>query len=82
MRVSVKYGVRDIIEGLRDGVLELNNGATAEDLLEKSAREAGIRLGDAEKNSVVFLVNGRPAGRDTVLSEGDSVRVLYKIIGG
>ncbi len=82
MNVTVKYGVSELIKGLRDGECELPDGSTAGELMVKSASESGAELSESLKNSIVFLVNGKPAKWETVLYEGDSVRVLYKIIGG
>ncbi len=82
MNITVKYGVSELIRGLRDGDCELPDGSTVGELIEKSASDSGTELSESVKNSIVFLVNGKPAKWETVLSEGDSVRVLYKIIGG
>jgi molybdopterin converting factor small subunit len=82
MEVFVKYSVREMVGDLRDGFYQLPEGSVISDLIEASSREADIMLNEETKRSIIFLVNNRPAFWDTALKQGDSIRVLYKIIGG
>lgn len=82
MNVTVKFSVRELLGELRDGVYTLPEGAAITNLIEASAQEAHRELAEEVKRSIIFLVNNRPASWETPLNDGDSVRVLYKIIGG
>lgn len=82
MKAEIKFSVRDLVGNMRDGFYELPEGITVADLIEVSSAEAGKVLSKEVKESFVFLVNSRPAQWETVLKDGDKVRVLYKILGG
>lgn len=82
MTVTVKYSVRDLVGSMRDGAYDIPDGATIEELIVLSQKEAGETLSDDVKNSFIFLLNSRTAAWDTLLSDGDKLRVLYKILGG
>jgi molybdopterin synthase sulfur carrier subunit len=55
-------------------VLEIENGATCQDLLQKLRIPASI--------PVIIMVNGSAAEEDTVLQAGDRVSILPPIGGG
>lgn len=82
MKAEIKFSVRDLVGDMRDGLYDIPENATIDGLLETAEEEAGRKLSDDVKKSFVFLVNSRPAAWETVLNDGDKVRVLYKILGG
>ncbi len=82
MTVEIKYSVRDIVGNMRDGKYELPHGATVGGLIAASENEVGKALDENIKQSFIFLLNGQPATWESVLNDGDKVRVLYKILGG
>ncbi len=82
MKVEVKYSVRDLVGDMRDGAYDIPEGTTVAGLIEASRKEVGKTLAEAVKKSFIFLVNSKPATWETILQEGDKVRVLYKILGG
>lgn len=82
MIVTIKFSVRDLVGDMRDGAYELSDGTTVEGLIEVSEKEIGKALSEDVLKSFVFLVNSKPACWETVLSDGDKLRVLYKILGG
>ena len=82
MTVTVKFSVRDLVGNMRDGDYVLPEGTTVDGLIEASRKEVGMTLGENIKKSFIFLVSGKPADWETVLKDGDKVRVLYKILGG
>ncbi|NLA87583.1 MAG: MoaD/ThiS family protein [Clostridiales bacterium] len=82
MNVTVKYSVRDLVGDMRDGAYVLPEGTTVDGLISASQKEVGKILSEDVKNSFIFLVNSKPAQWETVLQDGDKVRVLYKILGG
>ncbi len=82
MKTEIKFSVRELIGEMRDGAYELPEGTSVSDLIEASQKEVGKILSEDVKKSFIFLVNSRPASWETVLGDGDKVRVLYKILGG
>lgn len=82
MKAEIKFSVRDLVGDMRDGLYEIPDGSTVNGLLEAAQKEAGRTLSEEVKMSFVFLVNSRPAQWETIVNDGDKVRVLYKILGG
>jgi molybdopterin converting factor small subunit len=82
MKAEIKFSVRDLVGDMRDGFYEVAEGATVTALMDAAQKEAGRTLSEEVKKSFVFLVNSKPAQWETVLKDGDKVRVLYKILGG
>ena len=80
--IHIKIYCREIVKGLEDGDYELPDGATVNDALIEAQRKAGARLSDGAKNSIVFLLDGRPAELGTPLSDGGKLRILQKVLGG
>jgi molybdopterin converting factor small subunit len=82
MRLTAKFSCPDIVGHLREGEYEVADGATVRDAMESFFKEDGRELTDGVINNVVFVVNYMPAQWETVLNEGDSLRVLYRFLGG
>ena len=82
MTVTIKFSVRELVGDMRDGAYDVPEGTTISGLLGIAQKEAGMVLNEEVKNSFVFLVGSIPAQWETVLNDGDKVRVLYKILGG
>lgn len=82
MTVTIKYSVRDLVGDMRDGAYEMPEGVTIDNLITASEMEVGKILSEDVRKSFIFLVNSKPATWETVLHDGDMVRVLYKILGG
>lgn len=82
MTIEIKFSVRDLIGDMRNGLYDMPDGSTVEGVMDVAQKEVGKTLSAEIKKSFVFLVNSRPASWETVLQDGDKVRVLYKILGG
>jgi molybdopterin converting factor small subunit len=82
MRITAKFSCPDILGHLREGEYEVEDGATVLGAMESFFKEDGRELTDGVKNNVVFVVNYMPATWETRLNEGDSLRVLYRFLGG
>jgi sulfur carrier protein ThiS len=82
MKAEILFSAKDLVGNLRDGAYELPENASVAQLIEAAERGAGEKLSGEVRENLIFLVNSRPAGWDTVLREGDRVRVLFKILGG
>jgi sulfur carrier protein ThiS len=82
MNIEVKFNCKDIMGDFREGAYDFPEGITIEGFMQTIHEEAGKTLTEGIRNSLVFMVNSRPAQWSTVLNDGDKVRVLYKILGG
>ncbi|MDR2610175.1 MAG: MoaD/ThiS family protein [Clostridiales Family XIII bacterium] len=82
MKITAKFSCPDIVGHLREGEYEVADGATIRDAMESFFKEDGRELTDGVINNVVFVVNYMPAQWETVLSDGDGLRVLYRFLGG
>lgn len=82
MKTEIMFSTRDLVGGLRDGLYDLLEGASVAALLAAAEREAGQSLSEDVRDCLLFLVGSRLAAWDTVLHDGDKVRVLFKILGG
>ena len=82
MNIDLKFICRDLVGNLRDGIYEVPDAVTVKDLVDVSCNEADRELSESVKDHLIFLVNSKPAKWETTLTDGDKVRVLYKIVGG
>jgi hypothetical protein len=82
MNIEVKFNCRDIMGDFQEGAYQLPEGTSVESFMRTIHEAAGKTLTEGVKNSLVFMVNSRPAQWGTVLRDGDKLRVLYKILGG
>lgn len=82
MKIELKLNCRDLTGDLREGFYDLPEGITANGALEAAFQEAGKTLTESIARSLVFMVNGRAAEEETVLQDGDTLRVLFRILGG
>lgn len=82
MKAEIKFYCGDIMNSMRQGEYELAEESTVALFMDKAQQEADKKLTESEKNMLSFLVNGKPAKWETVLSDGDELKVLFKIFGG
>ena len=82
MQVEARFICAEIVGPLRSGPYELPEESTVSDLLELSRAEYAGQLPQYGTDMLIFLINGRAALSDTMLSEGDKVHILRKIFGG
>ena len=82
MTIEAIFINRELAGVLRDGAYELPDGSTVTTLMDAAQLEAGVELTDDQKTSVVFVLDNKPAGYDTKLSDGTTLRAMYKIMGG
>jgi molybdopterin converting factor small subunit len=82
MKITAKFSCPDIVGNLREGDYEIADGATILEAMEAFFRDDGRELSDGVKKNVVFVLNYMPAQWETVLKEGDNMRVLYRFLGG
>ena len=79
--VNVRFLCREVVGDARPGSYSLEEGATVARLLASASAENGTFIENYARH-LIYLVNDRPAGGDTVLREGDRVTVLRKVHGG
>jgi sulfur carrier protein ThiS len=82
MKIEFKLNCKDLTGDLREGSYELAEGITVDGALAAAFAEVGRPLTENVYKSLVFMVNGRSASGKTVLNEGDTLRVLFRILGG
>lgn len=82
MIINVKFSCPDIVGHLREGDYEVADGATVREAMNTLFREDGREMTDGVINNVVFVINYMPAQWETVMKEGDKLRVLYRFLGG
>ena len=78
----VRFSSADIAGKLRDGVYELQDGATVATLMETALQESGYDMPEQKRSDFVFVFNNSPAQYESELSNGGKLRVLYKVTGG
>jgi ThiS family. len=82
VQVEVRFICAEIVGPLRSGPYEIPEGSNISDLLELSRSEYEGQLPQYGTDMLIFLINGKPALLDAVLSDGDKVHILRKIFGG
>jgi len=82
MKVNVRFHCQELVGNIRSGDYELPDGATITDLIDEAQRIANEILNEQQKDYLAFMINGQAAVWETVLKDGDMIRVLYKIVGG
>ena len=83
IRVHVRAAGRPVPGRLSAEALELPDGSSLRDALEKLAREAGAAVAG---NMTLVAVNGRRVGAERhaghLLADGDVVSVIDAVVGG
>ena len=82
MIIQAKFSCKDLVGDIREGEYTVPEGATIEDAINVIYGEAGQNMTEGVRNSFVFLVGGLSAQWETVLKDGDKLRVLYRLLGG
>ena len=82
MKINARFHCKEIVGTITSGEYEIPDGATVAELIQEAERLGGYTLSDEEKDFMGFMINGQSAQWDTVLHDGDTLRVLYRIIGG
>ena len=81
MTVKLRFICREVVGNARSGDYTVADGSSVEKLMENAAAENGTFI-DNYLDHVIYMVNSRPASRQTILNDGDSVTVLRKVHGG
>lgn len=82
MLAKVKFHCKDIVGSLENGEYDIPEGSTVKGFMDFLQNHAGETISEQNLDSMVYMVNGKPADENTVLTEGAFMRVLYKILGG
>ena len=77
MAVSLRLLCRETVGELPDGDYEVPDGSTAAEVLQCCAALTRERA-----EGMMFMRNGKHIRPDTVLSDGDTLRVLRPLRGG
>ena len=82
MNVSLKFRTGEVLRGIRSGQYEIPEGSTIDEALDTAVSENGMVLADYDREYLFALLNNRQVQMDSVLKDGDSVWILFKILGG
>ena len=82
MLAKVKFHCKEIVGSPENGEYDIPEGSTVKDFMDFLQQQAGETIPAENFESMVYMVNGKPAQEDTLLTEGAFMRVLYKILGG
>ncbi len=82
MNVSIKFRTGEVLRGIRSGQYEIPEGSTIDEALDTAVSENGMTLADHDREYLFALLNNRQVQMDSVLKDGDSVWILFKILGG
>ena len=82
MNVSIKFRTGEVLRGIRSGKYEIPEGSTIDEALDTAVSENGMTLADHDREYLFALLNNRQVQMDSVLKDGDSVWILFKILGG
>ena len=82
MKTNARFHCKEIVGTITSGEYELPEGTTISEFIKEAERLGNYTLSDEEKDFMGFMINGQGADWNTVLHDGDMLRVLYRIIGG
>ena len=82
MNVSIKFRTGEVLRGIRSGQYEIPEGSTIDEALDTAVSENGMVLADHDREYLFALLNNRQVQMDSVRKDGDSVWILFKILGG
>jgi len=82
MKVTLKFRSGDILRGIRAGEYSVPDGCTVREALDCAIAENQMNLADHDRELLFPLVNNRLSQWENSLQDGDSVWVLFKILGG
>ena len=82
MNVSIKFRTGEVLRGIRSGQYEIPEGSTIDEALDTAVSENGMVLADYDREYLFALLNNRQVQMDSILKDGDSVWILFKILGG
>lgn len=82
MNVIIKFRSGDILRGIRAGEYSVPDGCSVREALDSAISENNMTLADHDREFLFALVNNRQAKWETALKDGDSIWILFKILGG
>ena len=82
MNVTLKFRTGDILQGIRAGAYTVPDGCTAREALDAAISENNMVLADHDREFLFVMVNNRHAKWENTLKDGDSLWILFKILGG
>ena len=82
MDVNIKFRTGDILKGIRNGSYSVPDGCTVQEAMDCAIVENSLVLSDHDREYLFALANNRQAKWDDLLNDGDSLWILFKILGG
>jgi len=82
IQVQVKFLCREYTGEMENGIYSLSDGSTIADLIAACEEQYKIRINDAAKNYLRFMVDSRISSWDHKLDDGQTVLVMRLVSGG
>ena len=82
MNVTMKFRTGEILNGIRGGKYSVPDGCTVREALDNAISENHMVLADHDREYLFALANNRQANWEDTLKDGDSLWILFKILGG
>ena len=82
MNISIKFRTGEVLSGIRSGQYAVPEGCTIGEALDTAVVENKMVLADHDREYLFALLNNRQAKWENTLKDGDSVWILFKILGG
>ena len=82
MNVTIKFRTGEILKGIRAGQYSVPDGCTAREALDAAVEENKMELADHDREYLFVLLNNHLGKWENTLKDGDSLWILFKILGG
>ena len=82
MNVTLRFRTGDVLRGIRAGKYSVPDGCTIREALDTAISENNMVLADHDREYLFVLLNNRLAQWEDPLKDGDSMWILFKILGG
>lgn len=78
MTINIRVHGKELAPGLTDGAYELPDGLT----IDEAFAHLNAMAPEGERDSTSFLINRMPSFWNSVLKDGDELRIIRKVFGG
>jgi len=82
LKISVKFSCPEVLEELKRGVYDVQDGISVRELLAACEKECNFQVDEKHLKWLLIVADGRQANWHTVLSEDGKVLFLRGALGG
>ena len=85
MKIYVKFFVFDLPPGFKDAELEVNDGATVDDVIDACfdlLKHRQVTMNEKELRTATVLVGGKWSNLDDPVTCGDTITIIRPMDGG